>query len=161
MRDRNRIVVFAAGLLLAAGAASAQKAVFVVRHAEKISSEDERLSEAGKARAELLAKLLKDSGVAAIYSTDTARTRDTAAPLARARGLAIETYDGPTALAETVRREHPRDVVLVVGHSNTLGAILRAFGCAESLVLAGDEYDNLFIVLPADRGPATLLRLRF
>src|SRR5215813_7591388 len=66
----------------------AQKAVFVVRHAEKASDANEPsvpLSEAGTARAARLAALLKDAGVSAIYSTDAIRTRKTAEPLAAAR----------------------------------------------------------------------------
>jgi broad specificity phosphatase PhoE len=53
--------------------------VIVVRHAEKISGSDERLSDAGHARARLAA-MLKDARVSAIYSTDTERTRDTVKP---------------------------------------------------------------------------------
>ena len=68
--------------LAAAVPAAAQKAVFVVRHAEKISEEDQRLSEAGHSRAERLARMLAGSGISAIYATDTERARDTAAPLA-------------------------------------------------------------------------------
>jgi hypothetical protein len=39
------------GLGLAAAPARAQKAVFVVRHAEKVSEQDQSLTEAGRARA--------------------------------------------------------------------------------------------------------------
>ena len=151
-------------------AAEARQAVFVVRHAEKISEQDERLTEAGKARADSLAKMLKDSGIAAIYSTDTERTIGTAKPLADALGLKIRIYDTAPSegnkdflrLVERLRSEIPPDgVVLVVGHSNTVGPILTALGCAETVTIASDEYDNLFLVLPRDGGKAELIRLRY
>jgi broad specificity phosphatase PhoE len=87
----RRALLFAAACLVLPAAAHAQKAVFVVRHAEKISDADERLTDAGRARAALLAKILRGSGIAAIYATDTDRARDTGKPLAEALGIAITT----------------------------------------------------------------------
>jgi broad specificity phosphatase PhoE len=150
----------------------AQKAIFVVRHAEKASDANEPsvpLSPAGTARAEKLAALLKDSGVSAIYSTDMVRTRRTAEPLAAARKLDIRIYNptGPdgkvslTALAEKLKRKNATDVVLVVGHSNTIAPLLTALGCTESVSIAGDDYDNLFVVVPQDTSSPLLLRLRY
>ena len=122
--------IFVAALAFALPCALlAQKAVFVVRHAEKASDANDAsvpLSAAGTARAERLAALLKNSGVSAIYSTDTVRTRKTAEPLAAEKKLDVRIYNptGPdgkvslTALAEKLKRENASDVVLVVGHSN-------------------------------------------
>jgi broad specificity phosphatase PhoE len=148
------------------GSALAQRAVLVVRHAEKISDTDERLSDDGLSRAARLAALLKDSDVSAIYSPDTPRTRGTAQPLAEARKLPIQIYDssgedaGASALAARLRARHSDGVVLVVGHSNTVPALLRALGCPESISIASGEYDNLFVVVPRGRD-ATLVRLRY
>jgi broad specificity phosphatase PhoE len=150
----------------------AQKAVFAVRHAEKASDANEAsvpLSTAGTDRARKLAAMLKDAGITAIYSTDTVRTKTTAEPLAAARKLSIQTYDFPVVdgkpnlspLAEKLRRDHSQDVVLVVGHSNTIAPLLAALGCRESVSIAGDEYDNLFVVVPQGSGTPLLLRLRF
>src|SRR5262249_59507473 len=91
---------FAAAELMWLPAVSlAQKAVFVVRHAEKASDANEpsvSLSEAGTTRAQRLAAMLKDAGVSAIYSTDTVRTRKTAEPLAAATKREIQAYE-PTS----------------------------------------------------------------
>ncbi len=120
-----------------ASPALAQQAVVVVRHAEKISETDERLSEAGRARAERLAAMLKDAGVTAIYATDTERAKDTAKPLADARKLTVQIYDvgsekvNARAFATKVRQQNVDGVVLIVGHSNTVPAILTALGCRE------------------------------
>ena len=161
MTRKARIAVIAGAWLLVACAGTAQKVVFVVRHGEKISSEDERLTEAGKARGRRLASLLADAGITAVYSTDTERTLGTARPLADARSLPVTIYDKPKALVEKVRSEHGGDAILVVGHSNTVPKLLKAFGCAESVSIADDEYDNLFVVVPNGNGPATLVRLRY
>ena len=158
---RLRVILAAAALVMSASTALAQKAVFVVRHGEKFSEQDERLTDAGKARAARLASMLRDSGIAAVYSTDTERTIGTAKPLADALGQKVRIYPNPSALVETLRRENAADVVLVVGHSNSVPALLEALGCAEEIKIASDEYDNLFVVVPQKDGKATLVRLRY
>ncbi len=155
-------VLLSIGLLACRYPAQAQKAVLVVRHGEKVSDTDERLTEAGRARAERLAKMLKDAGVTAIYSTDTERARDTVQPLAAALGLKVEIYDKSDAqFVERIRREQPGGIVVVAGHSNTIPDLLKALGCPGDFKIASDEYDNLFLVVPKADGPATLLRLRY
>jgi broad specificity phosphatase PhoE len=107
--------------------------------------------------------MLKDAGVSAIYATDTERARDTAKPLADALGLKLTQYDtgggmrGPVdarPFVAMLAKEHAKDVVLVVGHSNTIPDLLKALGCPGDLKIAPDEYDNLFVVVPRKR-PAT------
>src|SRR5438045_946173 len=86
--------------------ATAQSTVFIVRHAEKAdASKDTDLSDAGRARAEALAKLLKDANITAIYTTEFKRTQQTAAPLAKDLGLTVTTLpaDDSTALTAKVR----------------------------------------------------------
>src|SRR5207249_10611921 len=64
--------------------ASAQPVVVIVRHAEKAANggNDPDLSSAGRGRAEALARILKDSGITAIFTTELKRTQETAAPTA-------------------------------------------------------------------------------
>jgi broad specificity phosphatase PhoE len=171
MRTRAAtLAFFAAGLLAVPAVGRAQKAVFVVRHAEKISDTDERLTDAGRERARHLAAMLKDAGVGAIYATDTERARDTAKPLADALGLKVMTYDtgggmrGPVdarPFVAMLRKEHARDVVLVVGHSNTIPDLIKSLGCPGNVEIAPAEYDNLFVVVPTASPEATLIRLRY
>jgi len=56
------------GLLVST--AAAQSTIFIVRHAEKTGGDDPELSEAGRARAESLATVLKDAGITAIYNSE-------------------------------------------------------------------------------------------
>ena len=152
--------------LLLSSSALAQRAVIVVRHAEKVSTSDERLSEAGHARAARLAAMLKDAGISAIYSTDTERTRDTVKPLADLLKLPVQVYDvgsqkvDARPFALQMRQTHLDQVVLIVGHSNTVPAIIRALGCQETVEIGPDEYDDLFFVIPHGKVSA-LVRLRY
>ena len=158
------------GGLLASRAASAQRAVIVVRHAEKISDEDQRLSEAGVARSKRLAEMLKVSGIAVIYATNTERAIWTARPLADALKLKVEIYDtgggadhpvDSTAFAETLRKGHANDAVLVIGHSNTIPDLLKKLGCAGEVTIGASQYDDLFVVVPKGNAAAELIHLKY
>jgi phosphohistidine phosphatase SixA len=147
-----------------ASPAHAQKLVFVVRHAERADAtmkpeKDPLLSEAGKARAEKLAKLLADSGVNAVVVTEFVRTQETAKPLATKLGLKPELLPAKdtAAMVAKLKEKHATDTVLVVGHSNTVPDIVAAYG-GPAFKLGDDEYDNLFVIVPATK---TVTRLRF
>jgi broad specificity phosphatase PhoE len=151
-------VVAAVGVLLAVAAVDvrAQSTVVVlVRHAEKVDdSRDPPLSEAGERRAEALAAALGDAGIQAVYTTQYVRTRDTAAPLARAVGVdpvivasAGDAAANAAATAAHIREHNVGRTVLVVGHSNTVPAIITALGGADVGKIGDDEYFHLFIVL--------------
>lgn len=121
--------------------------VFIVRHAEKVSGPDPELSTAGKARALALAELLDDAGISRIFSTDTRRTRSTAARLAEQLGITVEIYDQreQRALAERIRAAG--ETVLVVGHSNTIGELAAEFGIAPGEAIdEATEYDRLYVI---------------
>ena len=151
-------------LLTGAAPAFAQKAIVVVRHAEKADqSTDPVLSAQGTARAEALAKALSSMDVKAVYVTQYQRTTLTAAPLMKVAGLkAIQVHsDASAELVERMKKEHPADVVLTVGHSNSVPRILKLLGAAETIELGDNDYDNLFILVPAASGPPTLLRLKY
>jgi phosphohistidine phosphatase SixA len=160
---RRAALATSAALVLAAAAAPAQQAVYVVRHAEKASDAnavDVPLSDEGKARATRLAEILRDAGITAIYSTDTVRTRSTAEPLARAGNRMVRIYSDVGVLADMLRRE-PNAAALVVGHSNTVPQLLTALGVRETIEIGDRDYDNLFVVVPRPSGEPLLLRLRY
>jgi broad specificity phosphatase PhoE len=142
---------------------AAQQAIILVRHAEKIddtlNGKDVPLSKAGQERARLLAEMLKDSGITVIYATDTVRTRATALPLSRQLGLPIRNLDqrDPEAAIRRLRKENPNDVVLIVGHADTLPGLLQALGYRREVRIHSNEYTNLFVVLPrAGKAPSVI-----
>lgn len=157
-------VAAAAAILAAAAPARAQKAVMAVRHAEKVDeSSDPLLSAAGKARARALARHLRTAGIKAIYVTQYKRTGLTAAPLAAAAGLKpiVIHSDARQELVDRIRKDNPNDVVLVVGHSDSVPEVLRLLGHPEPVTIGHAEYDSLFVAIPNEGGPPTVLRLRY
>ncbi len=150
--------ILLAWLTLASTAAALDNVIVLVRHAEKVDdSRDAELSETGRARADVLAALLKDMKIDTIYSSDYIRTRDTARPLAEALGLDLELYNPGDleALATKLRAAEGR--ILVVGHSNTTPRLVGLIGGEPGTDIADDEYDRLYIVVAGSGGPVTSL----
>ena len=142
--------------------------VLLVRHAEKGAQppQDPPLSEAGSARAQALVAVARDAGVSAIITTQYLRTRSTAEPTAVALKVTPEIVQaGPVpqhakAVAEQVMK-HAGGTVLVVGHSNTIPAIVGALGAPQPRDLCDSEYDQVFVVVLGDAGPPRLIRSRY
>lgn len=164
-----RTLILSVSLLLAgATTVDAQQVVFVARHAERADAggmtapamaADPELSEAGKARARVLAAMLKDAKITAIFTTEYKRTRQTAEPLAQALGIRATVVPArdPGALLEKLKSAAGN--VLVIGHSNTVGDTISRLGVTEPVKVEDSEYDNLFVVV---RGVnPTLVRLHF
>jgi len=159
-------------LIAMAHAADGQEAILLVRHAEKATDANEPgvpLSEAGTARAARLAEILKAAGITAVYATDTVRARKTAEPLAKVAGLDVRIYapkdengkPAPRLLLDRLKKEEPRGVVLVVGHSNTVPEILGALGYSEKVEITATRFDDLFVVTPRAEGPPSVVRLKY
>ena len=146
--------------------ATAQEAIYLVRHAERADqSADSPLSTEGVGRSYRLRDMLKDAGITKIYTTDLRRTIETAAPFAAAARIVPVPFAsndaGAGALMASVRAVGPRDRVLIVAHSNALPDLLRAAGVTASIAIKDDEYDSLFIVVPQKGAPPVLIRLRY
>jgi broad specificity phosphatase PhoE len=172
LRSAPFTALFAA-LLVAVGplpGPAAAQTVILVRHAEKADEggKDPTLSAAGERRAQALAEALQDAGVTAVVTTELKRTQQTARPLATRRGLTPEvvaTRSGATpahaeAVAEAVRH-HKGGVVLVVGHSNTVPAIIGALGGPRLPQICDAEYGNLFVVTLDAPDRARLIRSKY
>jgi hypothetical protein len=96
--------------------------VYLVRHAERDEdgTNDPPISEAGRARAELLATMLADAGIQRIHATAFKRTVQTAAPMAMDLGLdEVEGYDARDLASLNDRLQGAGGRHLVVGHSST------------------------------------------
>jgi broad specificity phosphatase PhoE len=142
--------------------------VILVRHAEKAAqpAQDPPLTEAGAVRAQALLAVARDAGVSAIITTQFERTRTTAEPTATALHITPEVVQAGSAaqhakaVADQVL-EHGGGTVLVVGHSNTIPAIVGALGAPRPRDLCDSEYDQLFVVVLGDTGPPRLIRSRY
>ena len=154
-------------------AAEAQQAIFLVRHGETVApmgTDLRPLSEAGHRRAALLATLLKEAGISTIFTSDLERTVKTAEPLAQSLRIEPQALEQLNtrfkqsdleALVARLRRVHSQDNVLVVGHSNSVPALLKALGHPVEIKISEADFGNLFVLMPKSEGPPTLLRLRY
>jgi broad specificity phosphatase PhoE len=147
-----------------AASAAAQEAIFVVRHAERAdSSADAPLSAEGEARAAKLSEWLRTSGITHIYTTDLRRTIQTALPFAAANHLSPQQVPAAdsNAVVRRVLALAATDRALVVGHSNTIPALLRQFGVTDPVTIGDTEYDNIFVVVRREHTSAVLLRFKY
>lgn len=163
---------FAEGSSIAEARVEGATTIIVVRHGERAPGDDDpHLSTEGTARANTLGWMLQDVGVSAIYSTDYNRTRETVGPLAERMGVELRIENvGPVRgegqgpfldFARRVVEAHTGETVVVAGHSNTVAAIVTAFGAGDVAPLTEADYDRLFVVTVSPTGVGTLLRLRF
>jgi broad specificity phosphatase PhoE len=168
------VLAVAASLLMLPGCIRSSTTVVLVRHAERAGNagNDPPLTGAGQQRAQALAAAMAGSGVAAIYVSQFQRTQQTAAPTAAAAGLTpVVVNTGPTTQQHAAdvaarARSHAGQVVLVVGHSDTIPEIIAALGVPAAFVppspIPDGEFDNFFVVtLRADNGAARIVHVRY
>ena len=140
--------------------ATAQSTIFIVRHAEKAdATKDPDLSEAGRARAEALAKTLRDANITAIYATEFKRTQQTAAPLAKVLGITVTILPAKDNAALMAKLRASNGNTLVVGHGDTIPDLIKALGISDPINIAENDYDNLVAVV-LDQKPH-LIRLHY
>jgi broad specificity phosphatase PhoE len=158
MMKRFAFCFFLASMLLST--ATAQSTIFVVRHAEKAdATKDSDLSEAGRGRAEALAKALRDANIAAIYATEFKRTQQTAAPLAKALGITVTVLPAQDSAALIAKLRASNANALVVGHGDTIPNLIKALGVSEPINIAENDYDNLFVLVLHEK--PQLIRLHY
>lgn len=155
-------------LLLASPlAAETATTVVVVRHAEKATDkgDDPHLTDAGRARAELLASLLVAQPVGGLYTSEYHRTRETLIPLAQQHGVEIVTIPAreaaTTLTAERLLSDHPGQTVVIASHSNLAPGIVEALTGVAVPEIDESVYDNLFVVTVHADGSAHFLRLKY
>jgi 2,3-bisphosphoglycerate-dependent phosphoglycerate mutase len=174
-RRRRRLQVVIIYTAIAVGLAwffelQATTTVIFVRHAEKalLPDGDPSLSAAGQQRAAELARQLVDAdvvaGIDAIYSTSYRRTEETVQPVAEALNLPIISYDAANTetIVDEIVRAHKGKIVLVVGHSNTVPAMIGAMGASKKVPEIDEyEYDNIYVVSIPWFGKTKTIRLRY
>lgn len=160
------VIVSLLGVVLAAGwlvISWGNTTVVLVRHAEKLpDGQDPGLSGEGRARAERLAQMLGRAGLDAIYVSEAKRTQETAAPLAAATGVEPQPVPAEQggSLLRRLKWRHRSDVVLVVGHSNTLPVVADGLGAPIGLVDESD-YSGLWVISYSRLRGTRLLELRY
>jgi broad specificity phosphatase PhoE len=144
--------------------------VILVRHAEKATTpaNDPGLTPAGVQRAADLAAALSDAHVNAVITTQLERVKATAKPLADAAKVtpvivpvSSDVAAHVNAVVAEVATRKPGDVVLVVGHSNTISAIISALGGPRMPDLCDAQYSGLFVLQLRANGPPSFVRGKY
>jgi len=135
---------------------AADTVIIVVRHAEKASDDpkDPSLSEQGKARANKLASVLKDSRLEAVFTTQFKRTQLTGQVAATQNGLQVQaraatkensgTYTAD--LLKEIQKKYHGKTVLIVGHSNTVPEVVKHITGVDIVPIGENEFDRLYVI---------------
>lgn len=138
---------------------------YLIRHAEKDRSDktnrNPHLTEAGLSRADNWAEVLKDVKFDMVYSTDYYRTKETAAPTAKANNLEVSLYNPRNMKLKEFMTTTKGKTVLVVGHSNTTPMFTNGLlGEKKYDMIADDNNANLYIVtVTGDTKTSTVLKV--
>jgi broad specificity phosphatase PhoE len=161
------VLALGLGAMSLAAQGPQETTVVIVRHAEKATApaDDPPLTAAGEGRARDLWDAIRDAGVSAVITTQFARTRATAQPTASALSLrpTIVSSTSPSHVQDVVTeiRKHPGKTVLVVGHSNTVPAIVEALGAKRPGAICDSRYDDMFVVTVAGDGKANAVHAKY
>jgi len=106
---------------------------------------------------------LAGSGITAIYTSEFQRTKQTAAPLAAALKVSVQTHPASDSagLVQRIRTEHSDDVVLIVGHSNTLPDLMKLFGHGLLEKIEDGDFGSLFFLVPRTGQAPVVVRFRY
>ena len=155
-------------LCFASAALAQPSTVILVRHAERATEPraDPLLTPEGQKRALDLAAALGGANVSSIITTHLQRTQLTAKPLGDAIGQSpiVVRAGGPAhadSVAAAVMRRPPGEVVLVVGHSNTVPAIIAALGGPRMPDLCDGQYSNLYVMELKPGSAARLIKAKY
>src|SRR5438445_2017080 len=146
--------------------------VFALRHADRKADGADDLSPAGIERAELLARMLAESGIRKAYCSDAKRTQRTIAPLKKLLGAKLDVVvvttegaggiDGHVQQIVDQTKALPDDAVAaVVGHTNTVGAIIKGLTGRSIDPIGESEFDKLFVVSVPKTGAGSVALTRY
>jgi len=148
--------------------------IVLVRHAERQTSPlgDPPLTNDGKLRSQRLSRILAKSGVKAIITSQFVRTQQTARPLAETLGIIptvvpLESDSSGNVAESSIQgivgpiNQHSGEVVLVVGHTNTVPQVIASLGGDLVPNIPENEFDNLFVVTVYAENRAKVTKLKY
>lgn len=138
--------------------------VFIVRHAEKgPENPDPSLTDAGRRRAEELARVLKDVHVTALFASEFKRTQETLVPLAKATGLVTMPVGAGKMddLVAMLRGLPAGSRAVVASHSNLVHLIVERLSGQKVPPLTDQDYDRLVVVTVTGDGKGQAVVLRY
>ena len=122
-------------------------------------------------RAQALAHIGGEDGIAAIYASEFCRTQQTVQPLASQLGLTVNVVDQYDADGTTVNvnnlvnqiwANNTGQTILVVGHNNTVPVIVEKLSGISIAAIDETDFDNLYmVVVPRWWGRTKVVRLKY
>ena len=178
------IGVFVVCLCIVIFLSGSSTVILVVRHAERNDLEScspatvkgrpnptLALTAGVSARAQALAHVGGEDSIAAIYASEFCRTQQTVQPLANQLGVTVNVVDqfeadGATVnvdgLIERIWANNKGQVVLVVGHNNTVPVIVEELSGISIEAINETDFDNLYmVVVPRWWGRTKVVRLKY
>lgn len=137
--------------------------VILVRHADRAGTADS-LNALGDIRAQELDRVLHEAGISAIYASEFNRTQATAHDLASSLGITLEIYDpnNISALVDAIMANNKGEVILVVGHSNTVPETIGLLGISpQPPDIDHDEYDHMYHLTLSDHTLPRLIKMEY
>ena len=138
---------------------------FVIKHAERYPGFEGSLTWYGRLRAGDLMRLLKDSGIQQIYVTPFIRTFQTADSLRLLQGIDTVRYLTDTTGNDLLHQLQSHKVygknILIVGHGNTVPAILRRLGGDYRGNEIPDSVFDLLFEIVNDHGKLSMRTLHY
>jgi phosphohistidine phosphatase SixA len=136
--------------------------ILLVRHAERLNPTDTTsLSAGGFERASELEHAVGSAGINYIIISDKQRTAQTAAPTAASLGITpvgvpASDIDGTV---DSIKA-HAGQVILLVGHADTLPRIIADLGISPPPGVGENEFDRLFVITK-NRWRTSLIMLKY
>jgi broad specificity phosphatase PhoE len=186
---RLAIISIAIGLIVICGCIvifwrGSSTVILVIRHAERNDLEscspatvkgrpNPTLALTGgvSVRAQALAHVGGEDGIAAIYASEFCRSQQTVQPLASQLGLTVNVVDqfeadGTTinvdSLIDQIWANNTGQVVLVAGHNNTVPVIVKRLSGISIAAIDETDFDNLYVVVvPRWWGRTKVVRLKY
>lgn len=137
--------------------------VILVRHADRTGSVDQ-LNTNGFARAQELSRVLYEANISAIYTSTFNRTQQTANPIATALGISVDIYDAGNIadLVEDITTNHKGEVILVVGHSNTVPETIGLLGISPvPPEIPHSEYNHMYLVTKNNKSIPRMIKMEY
>jgi len=150
-------------------AADTVTTVILIRHADRdlppAGTPDipgPSLNDKGMARSRTLVHVLSTAGIQAVYTSLYARAKMTAKPfLARHPGLPTVRLSAATELKDHILTHRAGQTVLVVGHSDTVPALIALLGGPSLPIIDDCEFDNLFVLVKHSTTKASVSKLKY
>jgi phosphohistidine phosphatase SixA len=146
--------------------------VFALRHADREPEPNDALSDKGRQRALVLARLLGESGIRNAWCSNAERARQTLKPLQDAAGANLTVAVVPIdeqhsaeqhqqTIIAAVKQLPANATAAIISHSNTIGPIVKGLTGQSIGNITQDQFDKLFVLSIPPTGAASVTLLRY